>query len=92
MLALLHGSGIALSKKTSIAESDLEQALSEITGKSAFQGVSGQIVFGPDSNPIDKVVTVVCNRDGYFVLDTVQRQFLVGGSAQTRFPASSACS
>ncbi|HLZ61104.1 MAG TPA: ABC transporter substrate-binding protein [Ktedonosporobacter sp.] len=38
---------------------DLRDALAKITGPQAFQGISGQISFGLDGNPIDKAVVVV---------------------------------
>jgi len=93
MLALLHGSSIALTAKSPFTSSDLQPALRQITGNKVFQGVSGQISLGPDGNPIDKAVALVCVDKAYhFKLDGVQGQFLVGGPNQTQFPASSVCS
>ncbi len=44
------------SQTTGLTPDTLRVALSNITGANAIQGVSGQISFGPDGNPIDKVV------------------------------------
>lgn len=45
--------------KSSIKPSDLQRALTQITGANAVQGVSGRIAFGADSNPIDKAVVIL---------------------------------
>jgi serine/threonine protein kinase/ABC-type branched-subunit amino acid transport system substrate-binding protein len=60
MVALLKGCDIALSSgKQAIAPQDLRQALSTINGTNAFQGVSGQISFGANGDPIDKAIVVL---------------------------------
>ncbi len=41
------------------APTDLQKALTMITGNHSIQGVSGQISFGPDGDPINKSVVVV---------------------------------
>ena len=48
LLTLLHGSQQVLSTKNTINASDLTQALKQITGPNAIQGVTGRIAF--DSN------------------------------------------
>ncbi len=59
---------------------NLQRALAEITGNNAFQGVSGQISFGTNGDPMDKAVMVVCfTKEGYFKLDVVQGKFLKDG-------------
>ncbi|MDQ6659929.1 MAG: hypothetical protein M3Z24_03060, partial [Chloroflexota bacterium] len=69
------------------------QALSEITGKNAFQGVSGAISFGPDGGTINKATGIVCaDKNNHFRLVAVLGQFLVNSPPLTGFPAASACS
>lgn len=53
--------------KSQITASDLEQALTQLNGPRAFQGVSGQIAFGPDGNPINKAVVVLFVSPGGFI-------------------------
>ena len=40
----------------------LQVALKELTGDQAFQGVSGQISFGTDGNPLNKAVVLLSLR------------------------------
>jgi ABC-type branched-subunit amino acid transport system substrate-binding protein len=65
--------------KTTITMSDLLQGIKAIHGSNAIQGVSGQISFGSDSNPINKslVILRVVN-GGFFTLESVQPCFPVG--------------
>jgi eukaryotic-like serine/threonine-protein kinase len=44
------------SQTTGLTADKLRAGLSNITGANAIQGVSGQITFGSDGNPVDKVV------------------------------------
>ena len=54
-IALLDGCNSALnSGKTQITPEELRQALTTTT----FQGVSGQIAFGPDGNPLKKAIVI----------------------------------
>ncbi len=80
-IVMLTASGNALANttKTAITPNDLLQALKQISGKQAIQGVSGQIAFGSDGNPIQKafVILKVVN-GGFFVEDSVQGCFQVG--------------
>ena len=80
MLALLSGSSIALAGDTKhLSPSDLQQGLTKITGSHAVQGVSGQISFGPDGDPIDKAVVILkLNLLGDFTVETVYGNLLVG--------------
>src|SRR5579885_1179903 len=66
--------------KSQITTSDLAQALKQLNGAHAFQGVSGQIAFGPNGDPINKAVVILhVAAQGNFVMDpTVEGQFLVG--------------
>ncbi len=56
---LLAASTLAFGGRSSFTSDDLQQALSQINGSQAVQGVSGQISFGPDGNPINKVIVVL---------------------------------
>lgn len=64
--ALLHASTLLLSNgKRSFSAQDLRQALTQLTGTLAFQGVSGTIDFGSDGNVQGKPVLVLSgNADG----------------------------
>jgi eukaryotic-like serine/threonine-protein kinase len=79
-LVMLTASGNALTgTKTLITPNDLLQALKQIKGAQAIQGVSGQIAFGSDGNPISKaIVTLKVINGGFFVEDSVQGCFQVG--------------
>lgn len=60
MLALLKGCDIALvGSQKSITPQDLQRGLTKVNGANAFQGVSGQIAFGSDGNPIDKAIVIL---------------------------------
>ncbi|HLZ58115.1 MAG TPA: ABC transporter substrate-binding protein, partial [Ktedonosporobacter sp.] len=91
ILALLEASKLALKNHYPITGNDMQQALTGLTGPNAFQGVTGQIAFGPDGNPINKAVTMVCNKGGFFKLDTVEGQFLLNGPLLTNYPTTSIC-
>ncbi len=59
-VALLKGADSVLSAgKQQVSPQDLQQALKKVNGSNAFQGVSGQIEFGPDGDPVDKVIVVL---------------------------------
>ncbi len=80
MFVMLTASGNALTgTKTAITPKDLLQALKQIHGAQAIQGVSGQIALGPDGNPIKKafVILKVVN-PGFYVEDSVQGCFQKG--------------
>src|SRR5579883_2724229 len=66
--------------KSQITTSDLAQALKQLNGPRAFQGVSGQIAFDPNGDPMNKAVVILhVAAQGNFVMDpTVEGQFLVG--------------
>jgi hypothetical protein len=73
-LTLLTASKMALSSGgngKSITPDQLRQALSQITGAQALQGVSGRIAFGPDGNPINKAFVILA-------VDTLGRIHEVG--------------
>ncbi|MBV9691833.1 MAG: ABC transporter substrate-binding protein [Ktedonobacteraceae bacterium] len=63
--------------KTSLTPTQLRQALAAISG---LQGVTGQITFGPDGNPVDKAVVILyVDSDGHIKIEPngVQGKFLV---------------
>jgi serine/threonine protein kinase/ABC-type branched-subunit amino acid transport system substrate-binding protein len=90
-LVLLQASKIALKHLQPLTINTIQQALSEVNGPDAVQGVTGQIAFSADGNPIDKAVTVVCNQGGLFKLDVVEGQFLLNGPLLTNYPTYSNC-
>ena len=65
--------------KTSVTTSEMLQGIKAIQGSNALQGVSGQISFGSDGNPINKslVILRVVN-GGFFTLVSVQPCFPKG--------------
>ncbi|HZR39989.1 MAG TPA: ABC transporter substrate-binding protein, partial [Ktedonobacteraceae bacterium] len=90
-VTLLQASKLPLKNRYPLTGSDIQQTLSEITGKNAFQGVTGQIAFNADGNPINKAVAIVCNKGGLFKLDMVEGQFLLNGPLLTSYPSTSVC-
>ena len=69
MLAILNASSDILQGGTNqkITPSALQQALSQINGAKSFQGVSGQISFGPDGNPTNKAILILFVAQGGFI-------------------------
>lgn len=65
--------------KSQMTTSDIEQALTHMHGSNAFQGVSGQIAFGTDGDPINKAVVILyVSAHGTFMMaTTVEGQFLL---------------
>jgi len=58
---------------------DLANALPQITGSQAVQGVSGQITFGPDHDPVNKaVVLLYVDGGGHIQMKSVQGCFMKG--------------
>lgn len=79
MQTLLQGSKkVSTQKSTTFTGDALRQSLVTITGDQAIQGVSGQISFGSDGNPINKLVLMlVVNHDGYIQFEQAQGCFLL---------------
>jgi hypothetical protein len=77
---LLKGTGNVLSTgKTKLLPVDLQQGLRQISGTNGFQGVSGQITFGADGDPIDKAIVVLhVSPQGFIQMEPM-------GSDQGRF-------
>jgi serine/threonine protein kinase/ABC-type branched-subunit amino acid transport system substrate-binding protein len=80
LVVMLTASNNALTgTKTTMTPADLLQALRKIQGAQAVQGVSGQISFGSDGNPVNKAIVVLkVAIGGFFQLDSVQGCFQVG--------------
>ena len=79
-LAMLTAVNNALTgSKTAITTNDLLLGIRAIQGKNALQGVSGQIAFGSDGNPINKSLVILKVVDGgFFTLVSVQPCFPKG--------------
>jgi serine/threonine protein kinase/ABC-type branched-subunit amino acid transport system substrate-binding protein len=80
LLVMLHASSNALTgAKTNMTPADLLQALKKIQGAQAVQGVSGQISFGSDGDPVNKAIVVLkVAPGGFFQMDSVKGCFQVG--------------
>src|SRR5205085_8474259 len=67
MQALLAASKIALAGgNTSFTPEQLRQALTQINGANTIQGVSGQIAFGPNGDPMNKAFVILhVSQDGF---------------------------
>ena len=78
LLALLYGSQQVLSTKNTINASDLTQALKQITGSNAIQGITGRIVFDSkgDQDP-SKMIFVEHIQKTNLVVEHTQRTNLV---------------
>jgi len=79
-VALLKGTNNALSAgKTKPLPADLEQGLKQIAGANGFQGVSGQITFGSNGDPVNKAIVVLhVSPQGFIQMEPM-------GSDQGRF-------
>ncbi len=79
-IALLKGINNALGAgKTKPLPADLEQGLKQITGANGFQGVSGQVTFGSNGDPVNKAIVVLhVNPTGHIQMEPM-------GSDQGRF-------
>jgi hypothetical protein len=82
MSALLTASNNVLKTKPNFAPTDIRQALLQIRGSKAIQGVSGQISFGSNGDPLNKAIVVLnVDPNGHIRLDSVHGCFLVGQCA-----------
>ncbi len=65
--------------KTQLTMNDEWQALRQLNGSRAIQGISGQIAFGPDGDPVNKVIVILnVSPSGVIQMDrTVEGQFLL---------------
>jgi eukaryotic-like serine/threonine-protein kinase len=73
-VAMLTASTNALTgSKTTMTPNDLLQGIKKIRGVQAIQGVSGQIAFGPDGNPVNKALVILkVANGGFFQMDSVE--------------------
>ena len=61
---------------TSVTPVELRDALASITGAKGIQGATGQIAFGPDNDPVGKVVVMLAiSPKGLVQLQSVQGKF-----------------
>lgn len=67
------------SGKTQLTINDVAQALTQLNGPHAFQGVSGQIAFGSNGDPINKAVVILrVSPQGYIIIEPqTEGQFLL---------------
>lgn len=74
---LLHADQSAFAaKKAPVTGQDLQQALTHITDKQAFQGVSGRITFGQNGDPQEKTVVLLqVDKQGKAKLISTQGKF-----------------
>jgi len=74
MIALLKGTNNALSaEKTKLVPADVQQGLKQISGTDGFQGVSGQITFGADGDPVNKAIVVLhVSPEGFIQMEPMQ--------------------
>ncbi|HLQ11294.1 MAG TPA: hypothetical protein VK134_06810, partial [Ktedonobacteraceae bacterium] len=81
-LALLAGSSDALNSvgaNKNITPADLQQALTQIKGAQAVQGVSGPIEFGTNGDPVNKpFVILAVDSQGRIHQESLLGRLLVG--------------
>jgi ABC-type branched-subunit amino acid transport system substrate-binding protein len=82
MFALFQGSQNVLVAQKTLTSATLKDGLTEITGTKAIQGISGQISFGSNGDPIDKAIIVLyIDQTGHtqmLQINGVQGCFVVG--------------
>ena len=82
MIVLLQGYQNGLGIKEPVTSDALQKGLTQITGAKAIQGLSGQISFGKDGDPINKAVIILyVNPEGHIHMlekDGVQGCFELG--------------
>jgi serine/threonine protein kinase/ABC-type branched-subunit amino acid transport system substrate-binding protein len=78
--AMLTGVNNALTgNKTAVTTNELLVGIRAIQGSHAIQGVSGQIAFGSDGNPVNKALVILkVIKGGFFTLVSVQPCFPKG--------------
>ncbi|GCE11303.1 protein kinase domain-containing protein [Tengunoibacter tsumagoiensis] len=77
-VVLLNAANLAYNLgKQKITPQDLQQGLSQIKGDNTVQGVSGQIAFGSDGDPVDKAIVVLYVDDnGHIHMESALGRFL----------------
>jgi ABC-type branched-subunit amino acid transport system substrate-binding protein len=69
MFTLLHGCQNVLMAKKALTPDGLRNGLTQIAGAKAIQGVSGQVSFGSNGDPIKKAVVILyVDQDGHIHL------------------------
>jgi serine/threonine protein kinase/ABC-type branched-subunit amino acid transport system substrate-binding protein len=81
-IALLKGCNIALGAnpgKKNITPQDLQQGLQWINGANAIQGVSGEIAFGTNGDPVNKAIVILSvDPQGHIKMEpNIEGRFLV---------------
>jgi len=80
--ALLQGCQNALNVQSVLTPDTLQNGLTQITGAKALQGVSGQISFGSNGDPMNKAVVILyVDSDGHIRMlepNEVQGCFVLG--------------
>lgn len=76
VVMLSASSNLIRAGQNTFTPSDLQQALTKINGSNAIQGVSGQISFGSDGNPINKAVVILSVSSQGFI----QMEQTIGGT------------
>ena len=81
-MVLLEAYNVILSSKEgttvsmSVTPAELRDALASITASNAFQGATGQIAFGPNNDPLNKVVVMLAvSQKGLVQLQSVHGKF-----------------
>lgn len=81
-VALLHGVANAQmqAKQNTVTTQQVQQALHNLNGPNAFQGVSGQIAFDANGDPIDKsIVILYVDPSGFIKMEPrIEGKFLLG--------------
>ncbi|HVB60496.1 MAG TPA: protein kinase [Ktedonobacteraceae bacterium] len=79
MLVFLNGSNALLSSKKTISGSALRTVFLTFTGANAIQGVSGQISFAANGDPVKKAFVILfVDANGFIQQESIQGCFLVG--------------
>jgi eukaryotic-like serine/threonine-protein kinase len=82
MYALLQGCQNVLDAQSLLTSDTLQKGLTQITGAKAIQGVSGQISFGSNGDPVNKAIVILyVNQDGHIQMlqqNGVQGCFVAG--------------
>lgn len=74
---LLHATQTALQARSNPTPDAIVQNLAKINGSQAIQGVTGQISFGADHNPVDKAIVVLrFDSQNYLKIQSVSGCFL----------------
>jgi len=75
-VAHLIGVTVALTEKTSMTTHDMQKGLQRINTTKSFQGVSGQIAFDGQGDPVNKALVLLSVDDNGFIhMEGVLGQF-----------------